>query len=116
MLVAVVQIPRSGPKPDKAAAVARAQDSAKIYREVKGLISKQYLNGEEGGGGIYTFESRETAEAWFNDEWWGWIEERFGARPKLTFYDHYVTVDNAGGCIRVDGKPVEIEDASEAAE
>jgi hypothetical protein len=30
MLVAVVQIPRSGPKPDKVAAVARAQDSAKI--------------------------------------------------------------------------------------
>ena len=52
MLVAVVQIPRGGPKPDKAAAVARAQDSAKIYREVKGLISKQYLNGEDCGGGI----------------------------------------------------------------
>ena len=53
--------------------------------------------GEEGGGGIYTFESRETAEAWFNDEWWGWIEERFGARPTLTMYDHYVTVDNTAG-------------------
>jgi len=115
MLVAVVQIPRSGPKPDKAAAVARAQESAKIYREVKGLISKQYLNGEEGGGGIYTFENRETAEAWFNDEWWGWIEERFGARPTLTMYDHYVTVDNAAGVVRVDGEPV-AEGSAEAAE
>ena len=43
------------------------------------------------------------AEAWFNDEWWGWIEERFGARPTLTYFDHYVTVDNAAGEIRVDG-------------
>lgn len=71
MLVAVVQIPRAGAKPDKAAAVARAQNSADIYRKVDGLISKQYLNGDDCGGGIYTFESREKAEAWFNDEWWG---------------------------------------------
>ena len=106
MLVAVVQIPRKGPKPDKAAAIARATDSAPIYREVKGLISKQYLNGEDCGGGIYTFESRAAAEAWFNDDWWGWIEERFGARPTLTMYDHYVTVDNNAGCVRVDGEPV----------
>ena len=41
MLVAVVQIPRKTPKPDKAAAIARAQDSAEIYRKVDGLISKQ---------------------------------------------------------------------------
>jgi hypothetical protein len=116
MLIAIVEIPRAAPKPDKDGAVARGLSSAPIYRKVDGLIRKDFLNGEEGGGGVYLFESRETAEAWFNDEWWGWIEERFGARPKLTFYDHYVTVDNAGGCIRVDGKPVEIEDASEAAE
>ena len=49
-------------------------------------------------------------------EWWGWIEERFGARPTLKFFDHYVTVDNAGGAIRVDGEPVKLDDASEAAE
>jgi hypothetical protein len=116
MIIAVVQIPRSGPKPDKEAAIARATGSAKIYREVKGLISKQYLNGEEGGGGIYTFETREAAEAWFNDEWWGWIEERFGARPTLTMFDHYVTVDNIAGEVRVDGKPIALNAGSEAAE
>ena len=115
MLVAVVQIPRTGPKPDKAAAVARAQDSAEIYRKVDGLISKQYLNGEDCGGGIYTFESRKKAEAWFNDDWWGWIEERFGARPTLTMYDHYVTVDNKAGVVRVDGEPA-TDGKAEAAE
>ena len=108
MLIAVVQIPRNGTKPPKEAAVARGLDSAPLYREVKGLIRKDYLNGEECGGGVYLFESREAAEAWFNDEWWGWIEERFGARPTLTFYDHYVTVDNAAGEIRVDGQAVDV--------
>ena len=58
---------------------------------------------EDCGGGVYLWESRAAAEAWFNDEWWGWIEERFGARPTLTYFDHYVTVDNAAGEIRVDG-------------
>jgi len=113
MLIAIVNIPRKGPKPDKAAAVARALDSADTYRKVDGLISKQYLNGEDGGGGVYTFESREAAEAWFNEGWWGWIEERFGARPTLTMYDHYVTVDNAAGEVRIDGKPAGKAEAAE---
>lgn len=116
MLIAVVQIPRSGPKPEKDAAVARGLDSAPIYRKVDGLIRKDYLNGEDCGGGVYLFESRAAAEAWFNDDWWGWIEERFGARPTLTFYDHYVTVDNAAGEVRVDGKQVDIAAGSKAAE
>lgn len=115
MLIAVVQIPRKGPKPDKAAAIARAKDSSPIYRDVKGLISKQYLNGEDCGGGIYTFESRAAAEAWFNSEWWGWIEERFGARPTLTMFDSYVTVDNAAGQVRIDGIAMS-GDGKEAAE
>ena len=116
MIVAVVQIPRNGAKPSKSAAIERATDSAKIYREVNGLISKQYLNGDDCGGGIYTFESREAAEAWFNDDWWGWIEQRFGSRPTLVMYDHYVTVDNHAGEIRVDGKPMDLPADSEAAE
>ncbi|MEM7747268.1 MAG: monooxygenase [Pseudomonadota bacterium] len=116
MLIAVVQIPRSSPKPAKDAAVARGLESAPIYRDVKGLIRKDYLNGEGCGGGVYLFESREAAEEWFNDDWWGWIEERFGARPTLTFYDQYVTVDNAAGEVRVDGKAVDIGKGTEAAE
>ena len=116
MLIAVVQIPRSGPKPEKDAAVARGLDSAPIYRKVDGLIRKDYLNGEDCGGGVYLFESRAAAEAWFNDDWWGWIEERFGARPTLTFYDPYVTVDNAAGEVRVDSSQVEIAAGPKAAE
>ena len=112
MLIAIVEIPRSSAKPEKDAAVARALDSADIYRKVDGLISKQYLSGDDCGGGVYTFETRAAADAWFNEKWWGWIEERFGAKPTLKMYDHFVTVDNAAGVVRVDGNPV----SSEAAE
>ncbi len=114
MVITIVQIPRSAAKPDKAASIEGAKKSAPIYREVKGLLRKDFLNGEDCGGGVYLWESREAAEAWFNDDWWGWIEERFGARPTLTYFDHYLTVDNMVGEIRVDGQPIEI--AEEAAE
>ena len=106
MLIVIVEIPRSTPRPEKSAAISRALDSADIYRKVDGLISKQYLSGDDCGGGVYTFASRSAAKAWFNDEWWGWIEERFGAKPTLKMYDHFVTVDNDAGVVRVDGAPV----------
>mgnify|MGYP007115340221 FL=1 len=114
MVITIVQIPRSGPKPDKATSIEGAKKSAPLYCEVKGLIRKDFLNGEECGGGVYLWESREAAEAWFNDEWWGWIEDRFGARPTLTYFDHYLTVDNKSGDIRVDDEPIAI--AEQAAE
>ena len=114
MVITIVQIPRSGAKPDKATSIEGAKKSAPLYREVRGLIRKDFLNGEECGGGVYLWESREAAEAWFNDEWWGWIEDRFGARPTLAYFDHYLTVDNKSGDIRVDDEPIAI--AEQAAE
>ena len=42
------------------------------------------------------------------------MEKRFGVRPTLTYYDHYVTVDNMAGEVRVDGRPIEL--AKEPAE
>lgn len=113
MVITIVQIPRNGPKPDKQASISGARKSAPIYREVKGLIRKDFLNGEDGGGGVYLWESRTDAEAWFNDDWWGWIEDRFGARPSLTYFDHYLTVDNAKGEVRVDNTAIEIAAAAE---
>ena len=106
MIIALVQIPRS-PKPDRDAAVKAALGSAPIYKEVKGLLSKHYLNGEAGGGGVYMFDTRENAEAWFNDEWPAWMESRFGARPTLTLYDCHVVLDNVSGEVRVDGEAAE---------
>lgn len=107
MIIAVVQIPRS-PKPPREKAIAAGLGSAAIYREVKGLLSKHYLNGEEGGGGIYRFDTRENALAWFNDAWPAWMEGRFGVRPTLTLYDCHVVVDNEAGEVRVDGEPAEV--------
>ena len=47
----------------KATSIAGASKSAPLYREVKGLIRKDFLNGEDGGGEVYLWESRAAAEA-----------------------------------------------------
>ena len=115
MLIAIVEIP-TGKKATKDEAIARAKKSAPLYAGMrpKGLLRKDYLSGDEGGGGVYTWESREAAEAWYTPEWYDWIEERLGARPTLKMFDHYLTVDNVADEVRVEGVPITLE--QEAAE
>ncbi len=106
MIIALVQIPRSDPKRSPDAVIPASLESTKIYRNVKGLRRKYYLNGDDGGGGVYEFASREDALAWFNEDWAGWIEERFGARPTLTLFDNHVVLDNEADEVRVNGEAV----------
>lgn len=97
MIIAVVQIPM--PKRPKAAAIEAQTKSAPTFRALatKGLLRKDYLNGETGGGGVYVWTSREAAEAWYTPQWFDKAEQTFGARPTVTYYDSYVTVDNVNG-------------------
>jgi hypothetical protein len=97
MIIAVVQIPM--PKRPKEAAIAAQAKSAPNFRALaeKGLLRKDYLNGDAGGGGVYTWSSRAAAEAFYNADWYAKAEATFGARPTVTYYESYVTVDNVKG-------------------
>jgi len=97
MIIAVVQIPM--PPRSREAAIAAQTKSAPTFRELgaKGLMRKDFLNGEAGGGGVYTWASREAAEAWFTPEWRAKAKATFGAEPVITYYESYVTVDNVTG-------------------
>ncbi len=103
------------PKRSREQAINGGLGSAPTYRglEGKGLIRKDYLNGETGTGGVYLWESREAAEAWYTEDLVASLTERFGVRPTLTWYDTHVTVDNAKGETRVDGEPVTETSAAE---
>lgn len=94
MIIAVVQIPM--PRRPREAAIAAQTRSAPTYRALaaKGLLRKDYLNGDAGGGGIYYWTTREAAEAWYTPEWRRKVKETFGAEPVVTYYDSYVRVDN----------------------
>ena len=103
------------PKRTEDAAIAGGTGSAPTYRALAthGLIRKDYLNGETGTGGVYLWESRAAAEVWFTEERIALLTERFGARPRLTWYDTHVTVDNLAGQTRVNGDPISEADAAE---
>jgi hypothetical protein len=103
------------PKRSEELAVKGGTSTAPTYRGLatKGLIRKDYLNGENGTGGVYLWDSRESAQAWFTEERVAELTKRFGVRPRLTRYDTHVTVDNLKGETRVNGKA--IEKATEAA-
>jgi hypothetical protein len=84
--------------------------TAPVYRDLahKGLIRKDYLNGETGTGGVYLWDSRASAEAWFTQDRIADLATRFGVRPRLTWYDTHMTVDNLAGETRVDGAPIDV--------
>ena len=97
MIIAVVQIPM--PRRPKDAAIAAQTRSAPTFRALadKGLLRKDYLNGDAGGGGIYYWTSLEAAKAWYTPEWLRQATQTFGAEPVITYYDSFVTVDNVAG-------------------
>lgn len=101
MLIAIVQIAGLERSPEEAVASARV--SVPTFAGLPGLKTKFFLNGEAGGGGVYLWETRAAAEAWYTDEWAQKIEARFGGRPTVTFYDNYVVLDNDAGELRVNG-------------
>jgi hypothetical protein len=94
MIVAVVNFALPSPlSPDEAQAMFEA--SAPNYQNVDGLRRKHYLLAEDGrsAGGVYLWESREQAEALYDDEWAARIAARYGSPPTVTYYDSSVTVD-----------------------
>ncbi|WP_088623927.1 monooxygenase [Oceanicola sp. 22II-s10i] len=103
MIIALVQIP--GIQRSEADAIKAARGSAPTFTGMPGLKRKYYLNGEAGGGGVYLWESREAAEAWYDENWADNMEKKFGARPMLTYYENYVVVDNDADEVRVHGVP-----------
>ena len=101
MLIAIVQI--AGLQRSAEEATASARVSAPLYAGLDGLKRKYFLNGEAGGGGVYLWETRAQAEAWYNDEWAKKMEARFGARPTVTYYENFVVVDNDAEELRING-------------
>lgn len=87
---------------DRAAAHAMSRQAAPRFQGIDGLCSKHFLYQEEEGlgGGFYTWESREKAEAFHSDAWLDSMERRMGSRPELRYFETAVLVDNSAGEIQ----------------
>jgi hypothetical protein len=109
----IVQFPL--PKRSEDQAISSGTSTAPIYRDLagKGLISKHYLNGDTGTGGVYLWENRAAAEAWFTKERQEMLADKFGAKPEILFFDTHVVVDNQRGETRVNGQSLSDIQAAE---
>ena len=110
MYIAIVQLP--GVVRSREEAISAGLASSSKFRGLDGLDTKYYLNGENGGGGVYVWVAREKAEAFYTEDWHRAMEAHFGVRPVVTFYDNYVVVDNDAGEVRVDGQAVDPDEAA----
>ena len=54
------------------------------------------------GGGIYEWESRAAADAFYNDAWRERLRTVYGAVPQIEFFDVHAVVDNDAHTARID--------------
>ena len=76
-----------------------ASKSAPRYRPVPGLIRKYYILSEDGktAGGVYLWKTRGDGERFYTEEWKKHLEEIYGSKPSITYFQSYVVVDNKIG-------------------
>ena len=71
MATCIVIVQFDLPKRTEEQAIAGGTSTAPTYRALatRGLVRKDYLNGDQGAGGVYLWETRAAAEAWFTAQW-----------------------------------------------
>ncbi len=106
MYVAIVRMETPPVDHDSAVQISLSSTEKFAAMQEKGLLMKYYLSRESGGsGGVYVWKSKADADAWFTPEWSARLEETYGAKPSVVFYDSFVQVDNTRDQIIVNGTP-----------
>lgn len=102
MITAIVQFTLAKPLSREEAAT-RFRDAAPRFQALSGLVRKYFTLDEKAAisGGVYLWQSRVEAEAYFTEAWKDRMQTQFGGRPLITYLDSPVIVDNASGKIEV---------------
>jgi hypothetical protein len=95
MITALVQFDLPGPV-TLAQARAMFLSTAPRYRETPGLARKYYVLSEDGrtAGGVYLWRTREDAQNLYTKDWEAFIQQKYGALPRVTYFETPVVVDN----------------------
>ncbi|MBS4730373.1 YdhR family protein [Mycobacterium sp. SM1] len=80
------------------------KESSERYRHVKGLIRKYYIRTEDNtrGGGIYLFDTQESADRLYDAAWRKSFVERYREEPNIRFFKCPIVVDNKVGEIVIE--------------
>jgi len=94
MIVVRVQFPVN--VPDKEEFIKKMAATTPKYEGMDGLTRKYYVMSDDGkqAGGIYLWETRQHAEAWYDAEWTKYMTEAWGEAPLVEYLDCPIVVDN----------------------
>lgn len=105
MVVAMVtyNLPRQATLADVRRVASRG---ARKYVDLPGLLRKNYCLSEDGmrATGLYVWESRARAEAFYTAEWKEAVTRQYGVAPEIVYLHSPVMVDNSAGRIVVDAE------------
>jgi hypothetical protein len=91
--IAVVRVPLPWYAP-RFSIVSKFVDSLPQYSALPGLFFKAYtISDERQFGGVYWWNSRATAEAWFNEAWHARVKKVRGVDGDVLIFDVVETVD-----------------------
>jgi len=103
MITAIVQF-KVGTDVSRDEVLTSIQNAAPRFQNVDRLIRKNFLFNEQRGvrGGVYTWESREAAEAFHakGGPWCQAIRDICGEDPDISWFETPVLVDNVTGEIQ----------------
>ena len=101
MITAIV-LYKLPPHIDLAACAAHYRTIAPGFRDVPGLIRKQFIYAEDGwAGGVYLWETRAAAETSYAGPWLDGIRDRYGMEPQIKFFQTPCITDNSTGAVLV---------------
>lgn len=100
MVVVRVQFPIN--VPDIEVLKQKMLDTTPKYEGLDGLTRKYYVMNEDHSqaGGIYLWESREKAEAWYNPDWFKAMAEAWGQAPEVEYLECPIVVDNESNQVK----------------
>ncbi len=83
----------------KAQLIETIKGSAHTYEGIPGLIRKYYGISPDSGSlaGIYLWESKATADAFYTSEWVAMVTKRWGSPPRRQDWETPMVVESAEG-------------------
>ena len=76
--------------------VAAMQKSVPLYQALPVLTRKYFTLSDDGKfGGIYLWNSRSEAQAWFSDAWRAKATATYGAAPEVTYFDAPIVIETS---------------------
>ena len=72
------------------------EDAVPRYQVIPGLHRKYFLGNDTHGGGVYEWQDRATAQAFYDAAWYERMRTVYGVVPDIQYFDLHAVVDNDG--------------------